>query len=90
MHEILNGSMRINLDNCIPLSLGEHSTRGNWLKLQKFLPSWILENIFCAVRTVNLWNALPDGFVESIAIYNFVNKLKCAELVNFLKRHAHK
>ena len=36
LYKILNGSTCINLDNCLCLSLGEHSTRGNRLKLQKF------------------------------------------------------
>ena len=33
LYKILSGSICINLDNCICLSLEEHSTRGNRLKL---------------------------------------------------------
>ena len=33
-------------------------------------------------------NALPDGIVERKMINNFITKLKCAELVKFLKGHA--
>ena len=47
-----------------------------------------LENIFAVVKPVNLWNALPDGIVGCKTINNFVNKLKYAELANFLTEYA--
>ena len=55
LYKILNGSICINLDNCICLSLGEHSTRGNKLKLQKFFAKLDIRKYFFAIRTVNLW-----------------------------------
>ena len=66
----------INLDNCIFLSSGEHSTRGNRLKLHKFFAKLDIRKYFFFVRTVNLWNALPDGIVGCKIIHNFVTKLK--------------
>ena len=54
LYKILNGKLCINLDNCIFLSLGEHSTRGNRFKLQKFFAKLdirkyflLYEDIFC-------------------------------------------
>ena len=88
LYKILNGHICINLDNCICLSSGEHSTRGNRLKLHKFFANLDIRKYFFAVRTVNLWNTLPDGIVGCKMINNFITKLKCAQLVKFLKRHA--
>ena len=45
-HKILNGSICINLDNCTCLSLGEYSTRGNRLKLQKFFTKLDIRKFF--------------------------------------------
>ena len=89
LYKILNGRMCINLDNCICLSSGEHSTWGNKLKLQKFFAKLDIRKYFFAVQTVNLWNALPGGILGCKMINNFVTKLKCAELVKFLKGHAY-
>ena len=88
LYKILNGSICIDLDNCICLSLRVHSTMGNRLKLQKFLANLNIRKYFFAIQTVNLWNALPDGILECKMINNFVTKIKCAELVKFLKVHA--
>ena len=87
LYKILNGHICINLDNCICLSSGEHSTRVNRLKLYKFFANLDIKKYFFAVRTVNLWNTLPDGIVGCKMINNFVTKLKCAQLVKFLKGH---
>ena len=88
LYKILNGRICINLDNCICLSSGEHSTRGNRLKLHKFFVKLDIKKYFFSERTVNLWNALSDSIVGCKMINNFVTKLKCAELVKFLKGHA--
>ena len=48
----------------------------------------LIRKYIFAVRTVNLWNALPDGIVGCKMTNNFVTKQKCAELVKFLKEHA--
>ena len=66
----------------------EHSTKGNRLKLQKLFAKLDIRKYIFAVRTVNLWNALPDGIVGCKMTNNFVTKQKCAELVKFLKEHA--
>ena len=66
----------------------EHSSRRNRLKLHNFFAKLDMKKYFFAVRTVNLWNALPHGIVGCKMINNFVTKLKCAELVKFLKGHA--
>ena len=70
------------------ISSGEHSARGNRLKLHKFFAKLYIRKYFFAVRTVNLWNALPDDIVGCKMINNFVTKLKYAQLVKFLKGHA--
>ena len=88
LYKIFNGHICINLDNCICLSSGEHSTRGNRLKLHKFFAKLNIRKDFFAVRTVNLWNTLPDGIVACKMINNFVTKLKRAQLIKFLKGHA--
>ena len=88
LYKILNESMCKNLDNCVCLSSGEHSAWGHRLKFQKFFAKLDIRKYFFAVRTVNLWNALPDGIEGCKMIRNFVTKLKCAELVKFLERHA--
>ena len=62
-YKIINESICKNLDNCMCSSLGEHSTRGHRLKLQKFFAKLDIRKYFFAIRTVNLWNALPDGIV---------------------------
>ena len=63
------------------------STRGNRLKLHNLFAKLDIRKYFFATRTVNLWNALPDGIVGCKMINYFVTKLKCAELVNFFKGH---
>ena len=88
LYKILNGHICINLDNCICLSSSELPTRGNRLKLHKFFAKLNIRKYFFAVRTVNLWNALPDGILGCKMINNFVTKLQCAQLVKFLKGHA--
>ena len=62
--KILNGRICINLDNCICLSSGPHSTWRNRLKLPKFFAKLDIRKYFVAVRTVNLWNTLPDSIVD--------------------------
>ena len=52
--------------------LGEHSTGGNRLKLQTFFAKLDIRKYVFAVRTVNLWSALPDGIVVCKMINNFV------------------
>ena len=49
LYKILNGHICINLDNCICLSSGEHSTRGNRLKLHKFFAKLDIRKYFFAV-----------------------------------------
>ena len=60
----------------------------DYSKLHTFFAKLDIRKYFFAVRTVNLWNALPDGIVGCKMINNFVTKLKCAQLVKFLKGHA--
>ena len=68
--------MCINLDKCRCLSLREHSTRGNKLKLQHFLAKFDIRKYVFAIRAVNLWNALTNGAVGSKMINNRVNKFE--------------
>ena len=58
------------------------------IKIPEFFAKLDIRKYFFAVRTVNLWNALPDGVERCKMIRNFVTKLKCAELVKFLTGHA--
>ena len=62
LYKILNGRICINLDNCICLSSGEHSTRGDRLKLHKFFDKLdIGKYFFCCTNS---------EFMECIALWH--------------------
>jgi len=51
------------------------NTRGNMYKLQKFACHYNLRKFEFCVRTVNVWNSLPNEVVESNTTNTFKNRL---------------
>jgi hypothetical protein len=87
LYKILNGCTYVNLKNCISVST-IHSTRGNKLKLYKYHAKLDVRKYFFAVRTINVWNSLPDSIINCTNVNIFVNKLKSFNFLDLLKGHA--
>ena len=81
MNKILNGIICVNLDNYISLSTMHH-TKGETFKLYKYRAK-LDKKIFFTLKTVNVWNSLPNESVNS-----FVKRLKSFNILHFLKGHA--
>ena len=86
MNEIINGTIHVDLHNCVSISYS--STRGNKYKLTKYHAKLTIRKYFFAFnnyRTANVWNFLHNDIVGCKTAHVCIVKLKSLEFTRFLK-----
>ena len=85
VYRIFYGLIDLNFDDFFQISIVR--LRGNDCKL--FIPA-LMKNLNCrkfsfAIRTLNVWNSLPNEIVTAKSPTSFTNLLKTIDLSEFLK-----